>query len=113
MLERDPSHSDSQSDSHSDSQSDSHSVNDSHQIEVSNTKLAAGLSAMFLGAFGVHKFILRYNTAGAIMLAVSVLTCGLGAFVMGVIGVIEGILYLSKTPDAFDAAYLTSRRPWF
>lgn len=88
-------------------------LSDSHLIEVSNRKLAAGMSAIFLGGFGVHKFILKFNQAGVIMLAVSLLTCGVGFFVMGVIGVIEGILYLSKTPQEFEAIYLNGRRQWF
>ena len=81
--------------------------------EASNKKLAVGMAAIFLGAFGVHKFILGYTRAGVIMLVVSVLTCGLGAFVMGVIGVVEGIIYLSKTPEEFALTYMQVERPWF
>ena len=48
--------------------------------EISNKKLAAGLLGIFLGSFGVHKFVLGYNNAGIIMLVVSiaggVVTCG-------------------------------------
>jgi TM2 domain-containing membrane protein YozV len=81
--------------------------------EVSNRKLAAGLLGIFLGAFGIHKFVLGYTTPGLIMVLVSVLTCGLGAFVMGVIGLIEGIIYLTKTPEEFQALYIDGRKPWF
>ena len=81
--------------------------------EASNKKLAVGMAAIFLGAFGVHKFILGYTKAGVIMLVVSVLTCGVGAFVMGVIGVVEGIIYLSKTPEEFALTYMQAERPWF
>ncbi|MEB3331255.1 MAG: TM2 domain-containing protein [Synechococcaceae cyanobacterium] len=83
------------------------------EVEVSNRKTAAGLLAIFLGAFGIHKFVLGYTTQGLIMLLVSLLTCGIGAFVMGVIGLIEGILYITKTPDEFRATYLVARKPWF
>ena len=68
---------------------------ESNLTEASNKKLAAGLLAIFLGSFGVHKFVLGYNTAGLIMLLVTVLTCGIAGFVMGVIGIIEGIIYLT------------------
>ena len=80
------------------------------EIEISNKKLAAGLTGIFLGAFGVHKFILGYTKPAVIMLVVSlaggVVTFGLASFVMGVIGLIEGIIYLTKTDAQFQAQYL-------
>ena len=36
--------------------------------EAASKKLAAGITGILLGTFGVHKFILGYTTAGAIML---------------------------------------------
>ena len=81
--------------------------------EVSNKKLAAGLLAIFLGSFGIHKFVLGYTRAGLIMLLLTVFTCGIAGFVMGVIGVIEGIVYLTQTPEHFKAMYLDSRKEWF
>ena len=86
---------------------------ESNLTEASNKKLAAGLLAIFLGFFGVHKFVLGYNTAGLIMLLVTVLTCGIAGFVMGVIGIIEGIIYLTKSPEEFDAIYLQNSKEWF
>lgn len=81
--------------------------------EISNRKLAAGLLGIFLGALGIHKFVLGYTSAGLIMLLVSLLTCGFGGVVMAAIGLVEGILYLTKTPEEFQAAYIDGRRPWF
>ncbi|MBD1195535.1 TM2 domain-containing protein [Vulcanococcus sp. Clear-D1] len=81
--------------------------------EVSNKKLAAGLLGIFLGSFGIHKFVLGYTKAGLIMLLVTVLTCGVAGFVMGLIGVIEGIIYLTQTPQEFKATYLEGRKEWF
>ena len=81
--------------------------------EVSNKKLAAGLLGIFLGSFGIHKFVLGYTKAGLIMLLVTVLTCGVAGFVMGLIGVIEGIIYLTQTPQEFKATYLDGRKEWF
>ena len=86
---------------------------ESNLTEASNQKLAAGLLAIFLGSFGVHKFVLGYNTAGLIMLLVTVLTCGFAGFVMGVIGIIEGIIYLTKTPEEFESIYLQNSKEWF
>ena len=86
---------------------------ESNLTEASNKKLAAGLLAIFLGSFGVHKFVLGYNTAGLIMLLVTVLTCGIAGFVMGVIGIIEGIIYLTKTPEEFGSIYIQNSKEWF
>jgi len=88
-------------------------MTESNLTEASNKKLAAGLLAIFLGSFGVHKFVLGYNTAGLIMLLVTVLTCGVAGFVMGVIGIIEGIIYLTKSPEEFDSIYLQNSKEWF
>jgi TM2 domain-containing membrane protein YozV len=85
--------------------------------EISNRKLAAGLLGVFLGSFGVHKFVLGFNNAGIIMLVVSlaggVVTCGVASFVMGVIGLIEGIIYLTKTPEEFRELYIEAQKQWF
>jgi TM2 domain-containing membrane protein YozV len=87
------------------------------ETEISNKKLAAGLTGIFLGAFGVHKFILGYTKPAVIMLVVSlaggVVTCGLASFVMGVIGLVEGIIYLTKTETQFQAQYLDGQKDWF
>ena len=39
--------------------------------------------------------------------------CGAASFVMGVIGLIEGIIYLQKTPEEFQALYVDGRKEWF
>ena len=79
--------------------------------------MVAGLLAIFLGVFGVHKFYLGCNQSGFVMLAVTVLgslfTLGLAAAVMQVIGLIEGVIYLSKSQDEFDATYVNGKRDWF
>ena len=79
--------------------------------------IAAGLFAVFLGMFGVHKFYLGYNNAGFIMLAVTViggvLTLGLAAAVIQLIAVIEGIIYLTKSQTEFDQIYVLNQREWF
>jgi TM2 domain-containing membrane protein YozV len=81
--------------------------------EASNRKLAAGLLGIFLGSLGVHKFVLGYTKEGLIVLAITVLSCGIAGFVTGVIGLVEGIIYLTKTPEEFNDLYLVGRRPWF
>ena len=83
------------------------------ETEISNKKLAAGLTGIFLGAFGVHKFILGYTKPAAIMLVVSRLTCGVGYFVFQVIGIVEGVIYLTKSNAEFEAEYLDGQKDWF
>lgn len=79
--------------------------------------IVAGLLAIFLGALGIHKFYLGYNQAGIIMLAVTILgsivTFGLAATVIEVIAIIEGIIYLTKTPDEFNRLYVFGHKEWF
>ncbi|HZL12936.1 MAG TPA: GYF domain-containing protein [Verrucomicrobiae bacterium] len=84
-----------------------------------SNKIAAGIFGIVFGGFGVHKFILGYTGAGGIMLAVSlcgILTCGLlwpAWMVMHVIGIIEGIIYLTKSDEEFVRIYVDGRKEWF
>ncbi|WP_404789763.1 TM2 domain-containing protein [Altericista sp. CCNU0014] len=85
--------------------------------ETSSKKIAAGICGILLGALGVHKFILGYTQEGVIMILVTLLggivTCGIASFVMGVIGLVEGIIYLTKSDSEFDAVYVTGKKGWF
>lgn len=74
-------------------------------------KLIAGLlgvSSIIWGGFGVHKFYLGYTKEGIIQLVLT-LACGIGA----IIGLIEGIIYLTKTDEEFDEIYVKGSKPWF
>lgn len=85
-------------------------------------KIAAAICGILLGGLGVHKFILGYNNAGIIMLAVSVggtilgfLTCitFVAPWAMSIIGLVEGIIYLTKTDDEFVRIYVDGKKEWF
>ena len=86
-----------------------------------NKKVLAGVLAIVLGSLGVHKFILGYQKEGIILLvftAVSyVLVCLLiGAFLIWIpiiIGLIEGIIYLTKSDEEFYQTYQVNKKPWF
>lgn len=82
-------------------------------VPASNNKMTAGLLGIFLGGFGVHKFVLGYTTEGAIMLAASILTCGFGYPIVHIVGLVEGIMYLTKTDEEFIQTYVNNRKPWF
>ena len=79
--------------------------------DFSNNKIAAGVCGILIGSLGIHKLILGLTTTGIIMLLVSILTCGMGGLVMSVIGLIEGIIYLSKTDEDFYQTYAIEKNP--
>ena len=81
--------------------------------DVSSKKLAAGICGILLGAFGVHKFVLGYTSAGLVMLLTTVVTCGIAGVVFGVIGLVEGIIYLTKSDAEFVQVYQVQKKPWF
>lgn len=76
-------------------------------------KVTAGVLAILIGSLGVHKFILGYKNEGLIMLLGTILTCGIAAAVFGVIGLIEGILYLVKSDEEFVRTYIQNKKGWF
>ena len=76
-------------------------------------RVIAGILAIVLGPLGVHKFILGYTTQGIILLAVTILTCGIGAAVTSIIGLIEGVIYLTKSDEEFIQMYQTNKKEWF
>ena len=86
-------------------------------VARASNKIPAGICGILLGSFGIHKFILGYTGAGLIMLLVTiiggVLTCGIAAGVMHIIGLIEGVIYLCKSDEEFVRTYVDGRKEWF
>ena len=78
-------------------------------------RLAAGLLAIFLGGLGVHKFYLGYTGAGVAMLLISIFGAVIliGPILMGLCGLIEGIIYLTKSDEDFQRTYVWGDKPWF
>ncbi|WP_372745031.1 TM2 domain-containing protein [Lutibacter sp.] len=72
-------------------------------------RVIAGILALLLGTFGIHKFVLGYTKEGIIQLIISVFSCGL----LGIIGFIEGIIYLTKSDEEFIYMYQTNKKGWF
>ncbi|AWN23864.1 hypothetical protein DKM44_12025 [Deinococcus irradiatisoli] len=103
--------------------------------DIGTKKLVAGLLAIFLGAFGAHKFYLGRTTPGLIVLLVhiggwfltgvlSIVTLGLGAIILvplmslvatalGIVGLIEGIVYLTRSDQDFYQTYVVGKKDWF
>ena len=65
------------------------------------------------GALGAHEFYLGNITSAIIRLAVTLLTFGYGGLVLGIIGLIEGIIYLTKSEDEFQKIYVEDHKQWF
>lgn len=86
-----------------------------------NKKILAGILAIVLGSLGIHKFVLGYQKEGIILLVVTlvgfVLSCiGIGVFIVWItllIGLIEGIIYLTKSDEEFYNTYQAGKKPWF
>lgn len=82
-----------------------------------NKKVLAGILAILVGGFGVHKFILGYNKEGIILLlctcVLGIFTCGIANAAVWVITLVEGIIYLTKSDDEFYQTYQVNKKPWF
>ncbi|MCT4697712.1 MULTISPECIES: TM2 domain-containing protein [Tenacibaculum] len=84
-------------------------------------RILAGILAIVLGGFGVHKFILGYTKEGLIMLGGTLLSIVLMCIIIGaflvyipwIIGLVEGIMYLTKTDEEFVETYQNNKKAWF
>ncbi len=76
-------------------------------------KVLAGILGIVFNCLGIHKFVLGYTKEGLIMLLVTILTGGIGSLVMGPIGLIEGIIYLTKSDSEFASTYVNGKKGWF
>jgi len=91
---------------------------------MNSKRLMAGLTAIFVGGFGIHKFVLGYNKEGIFYLVFNLIvvpvigsvTCGAGFTSYGIsylLPIIEGIIYLSKTDTDFINTYQINKKLWF
>jgi len=80
-----------------------------HQPYRSEKKVVAGILGILLGTFAIHKFYLGYTKAGIIQLVLGIVTCGIA----GIVGFIEGIIYLTKSDEEFDRTYVQNQKEWF
>jgi predicted Zn finger-like uncharacterized protein len=95
---------------------------------VESKRIIAGVLALVLGGFGAHKFVLGYTNPAVIMLVTSLvgvmgffggMCCYLpfilciGNIAMSIIGIIEGIVYLTKSDAEFIETYQFDQKEWF
>ncbi len=77
--------------------------------EVNSKKILVGIMGILFGGLGVHRFLLNDVTGGLLRILITVITCGLGS----IIGLVEGIIYLTKSDAEFYQIYMVERRAWF
>lgn len=96
------------------------------KIPGADKKILAGIMGIVLGGLGIHKFVLGYNQEGVIMLSANLVSiilvmvsCGFlfpimfVSMAVGVIGLVEGIMYLTKSDEEFVQTYIVNKKPWF
>lgn len=90
-------------------------------VAYPKSHVVAGLLALFLGSWGIHKFYLGYSNEGVILLVgtfVSFILCFvligiIPLMAIGVICFVEAIIYLTKTDAEFDQMYVQHKKAWF
>lgn len=68
--------------------------------ESSKDRTTAGILAILLGGVGAHKFYLGQTGMGILYL------CFVWTLIPAIIGLIEGIIYLTKTDEEFQRKYV-------
>jgi TM2 domain-containing membrane protein YozV len=84
-------------------------------------KVAAGVLGILFGQLGIHKFVLGYVGSGIAMLLITLISIPLSAILIGffgiaamsIIGLIEGILYLTRSDEEFIQRYGVNHKSWF
>lgn len=77
--------------------------------DVNSKKVLAGVMGILFGGLGIHRFILGDVGGGIIRILITFVTCGLGS----IVGLIEGIIYLTKSDPEFYEVYMVQRKAWF
>ena len=79
------------------------------QIPGAEKKVVAGVLGIIIGWTGAHRFYLGDISGGIIRLAITFVTCGAAS----IIGLIEGIIYLTKSDQEFVDTYIDGDKKWF
>ncbi|MBT7916174.1 MAG: NINE protein [Planctomycetaceae bacterium] len=81
-------------------------------LEIQSRKTVAGILAIVMGQFGIHKFYLGKHTAGIVTLIFGIGTLGYGLFITYPLAIYEGIKYLRLTPKEFEETYIKQKKQW-
>jgi TM2 domain-containing membrane protein YozV len=72
-------------------------------------RLVCGILGILVGGLGIHRFMIGDTTGGIIRIVITFVTCGAGS----IVGLIEGIIYLTKTDQEFYQTYIVEKKGWF
>lgn len=61
---------------------------------IQKSRIAAGILAILMGTMGIHSFYLGNTSKGLTQLLISLLTCGIGAIVIQILAILEGVKIL-------------------
>ena len=81
-----------------------------HAPSFPKSKTTAAILAILLGWVGAHKFYLGHTGLGILLIAISLFTFGTITFL---IGLAEGIIYLTTSDEDFQYVYIQERKAWF
>ncbi|MEY2784375.1 MAG: hypothetical protein RL277_579 [Planctomycetota bacterium] len=84
-------------------------MNQTSTPPIESKRVICGVFGLLIGGLGIHRFILGDVTGGILRIVISVATCGFG----GIIGFIEGIIYLTKSDEEFIRIYQVEKKGWF
>jgi len=71
--------------------------------EEGPNRVTLGIIAILLGSLGIHKFMLGHTVPGIIHIILCCVPLGL----------IEGIIYLTKSDEDFYQTYVVDKKAWF
>lgn len=83
-------------------------MNDAQQPQEESKRILCGILGILLGGFGIHKFVLGYTKEGIIQFLIG-WCVGIG----WLLGLIEGIIYLTKSDADFVNTYQRNKKGWF
>tara|TARA_B100000683_G_scaffold117105_1_gene115156 strand:+ start:327 stop:692 length:366 start_codon:yes stop_codon:yes gene_type:complete len=97
------------------SASNSHGVTTLDGMPPGKSRITAGILALLVGGFGVHKFYLGYNNQGIILLLMSTIGMILvfPLFASSIIALSEAIIYLTSSDQKFYDTYEANQKLWF
>lgn len=64
---------------------------------IPKSKVAAGILGILLGSLGIHNFYLGFKGKAIAQLLITLLTCGFGAAITSIWGLVEGIIILTSS----------------
>lgn len=77
----------------------------------------AGVLAIVLGQFGMHKFYLGYHAQGFLLLLATIVmgavSFGLAVLAIWMVAFVEGVIYFTLSQEEFERIYVDGTRSWF